>query len=168
MSTSDIMREAHLPLAKHAYDLKECYNMTLGQTREQFLNMYQLNEIQLSSVYENLFVAGREKIGKPVTKISEDRRDFSNNGDMKITVLQVSNDDRRFVVSGVKNKIGFIYVVAWNWMTERVNYFAIPPQYGGFPDNGIKIPVCPRTGNRAGGQYNLHAYDSFERMIRIG
>ena len=168
MSTTDITREAQLPLAKHAYDLKEYYGMTLGQTREQFLNMYQFNEIQLSSVYENLFVAARAKIGKPVVKVSEDCRDFSNNGDMKTTVLQMDGDRRRFVVSGVKNKIGYIYVVAWNWMTDRVNYFAIPPQYGGFPECGIKIPVCPRTGVRAGGQYNLYAYDSFERMVYPG
>jgi hypothetical protein len=167
MATTDQMRDAQRPLAEFAYTLKEQYGMTLGQTRAQFMTMYDLSEVQLSGVYENLFVEARKKIGKPLTKISEDSRDFSNNGDMKTTVLLKDGDKRRFVVSSVEGKIGHIYVVAWNWMTNEPNFFAIPP-FGGFPSKGIKIPVCPRTGRRTGGWYNQQAYDSFEAMAQIG
>lgn len=167
MATTDQMRNAQRPLAEYAYTLKEQYGMTLGQTRAQFMTMYDLSEVQLSGVYENLFVEARKKIGLPLTKISEDSRDFSNNGDMKTTVLLKDGDKRRFVVSSVSGKIGHIYVVAWNWMTNEVNFFAIPP-FGGFPSQGIKIPVCPQTGCRTGGWYNRHAYNTFEEMAQIG
>jgi hypothetical protein len=167
MATTDQMRNAQRPLAEYAYTLKEKYRLTLGQTRKQFMAMYDLNEIQLSSVYENLFIKARKRIGKPLTKISEDCRDFSNDGDMKTTVLQKNGCKRRYVVSSVAGKIGHIYVVAWNWMTEEVNFFAIPPN-GRYPSKGIKIPVCPKTGKRTSGRYNDHAYNSFEEMVRIG
>jgi hypothetical protein len=167
MATTDIMRISQRPLAEYAYSLKEQYGMTLGQTKKQFMQAYDLSEVQLSSVYENLFVAARKKLGLPLTKISEDARDFSNNGDMKTTVLLKDGPKRRYVIGNVKGKIGYIYVVAWNWMTNRVNYFAIPPR-GGFPVAGIKIPVCPKTGRRTGGRYNEHAYDSFEEMVLVG
>jgi hypothetical protein len=167
MATTDQMRDAQRPLAEFAYTLKEKYGMTLGQTKKQFMAMYDLSEVQLSGVYENLFVEARKRLGLPVTKISEDSRDFSNNGDMKTTVLLKDGGKRRFVISSVSGKIGHIYVVAWNWMTEEVNFFAIPP-FGGFPSAGIKIPVCPETGSRTGGWYNQHAYNSFEEMAQIG
>jgi len=167
MATTDHEREAHRLLAEYAFTLKEQYGMTLGLTRKQFMALYDFSEIQLSSVFENLFVAYRTRIGRPVLKISEDSRDFSNNGDMKITALKKDYDKRRFVVSNVQSKIGHIYVVGWNWMTNEVNFFAIPP-FGGFPLAGIKIPVCPRTGRRTGGWYNTHAYNTFEEMAQIG
>jgi hypothetical protein len=166
MATTDVMRDAQRPLAEYAYDLRKKYGLTMGQSRKNFLAMYDLSEVQLSSVYENLFVAVRNKIGRPLTKISEDARDFSNDGDMKTTVLQKDYDKRRYVVSNVDGKKGTIYVVAWNWMTEEVNFFAIP-YFGGFPTKGIKIPVCPKTGRRTKGWYNEQAYNSFEEMAMI-
>ena len=129
MATTDIMRDAQRPLAEYAYDLKMKYGLTYGQTREQFMLMYEAQEIQLSSVYENLFVAARTAIGKPVTRESREGYDFSNLGDMKIGVLQkddTKNEARRFVISGVANKLGTIYFVGWNWITNEVCFFAIP------------------------------------------
>jgi len=168
MATTDYTRNAQRPLAEFAYELKEKYGITLGQSKEQFMQAYDLSEVQLSSVYENLFVAARKNIGKPLDKISEDSRDFSNNGDMKTTILKKNGYARRYVVMGVTNKIGYLYVVGWNWMTNRVDFFAIPPMKGGFPKQGIKILVCPNTGRRTGGKYNYHAYDSFEDMANQG
>jgi hypothetical protein len=168
MATTDMMRDAQRPLAEFAYELKEKYGMTLGQTREQFLMAYDLSEVQLSSVYENLFVVVRKHIGKPLQKISEDSRDFSNDGDMKTTVLQKDSYRRRYVIQGVIGKRGFIYAVAWNWMTNKIDFFAIPPMRGGFPKQGIKILVCPITGRRTGGKYNYHAYNRFEDMANQG
>jgi hypothetical protein len=168
MATTDYTRNAQRPLAEFAYELKEKYGITLGQSKEQFMQAYDLSEVQLSSVYENLFVAARKNIGKPLDKISEDSRDFSNNGDMKTTILKKDGYTRRYVVMGVTNKIGYLYVVGWNWMTNRVDFFAIPPMKGGFPKQGIKIMVCPDSGRRTGGKYNYHAYDSFEDMANQG
>ena len=168
MATTDNMRDAQRPLAVFSYKLKEKYGMTLGQSKEHFMESYELSEVQLSSVFENLFVAARKHIGKPLQKISEDSRDFSNDGDMKTTVLQKNGYARRYVIGGVSGKKGYIYAVAWNWMTNKVDFFAIPPVVGGFPKQGIKIMVCPNTGVRTGGWYNRHSYDTFEEMASQG
>jgi hypothetical protein len=53
-------------------------------------------------------------------------------------------------------------------MTNKVDFFAIPPIVGGFPKQGIKIMVCPDIGVRTGGWYNRHAYDTFEEMVSQG
>jgi hypothetical protein len=168
MATSDIMREAQRPLAEFAYQLKEKYRQTRGRTKKEFMTDYDLGEIQLSSVFENLFVHTRKKLGKPVTKISEDSRDFSNNGDFKTTVLLRDGDKRRFVVNSVHSKIGTIYCTGWNWMTNKVNFFAVGCPKDGFPKCGIKILVDPITGERTKGWYNNNcAYDSWEEMCSV-
>jgi hypothetical protein len=118
MCTTDQWRIAQRPLAEYAYGLKQQYNMTLGQTREQFLAAYELGEVQLSSVYENLLVATRNRHGHPTRKVAGDRYDFvrvdtmgreTPLGDMKTGVLQ--KDDsvstrRRYVIASVENKLG--------------------------------------------------------------
>ena len=157
MATSDIMREAQRPLAEFAYQLKEKYRQTRGRTKKEFMTDYDLGEIQLS-----------KKLGKPVTKISEDSRDFSNNGDFKTTVLLRDGDKRRFVVNSVHSKIGTIYCTGWNWMTNKVNFFAVGCPKDGFPKCGIKILVDPITGERTKGWYNNNcAYDSWEEMCSV-
>jgi len=165
MATTDQCCIAQKSLAEFAYGLKKKYDMTLGQSKKDFLTAYNLGEIQLSTVYENLFVATRNKLGKPTEKISEDGRDFDNNGDMKTGVLCKDRLKRRYVISSVVGKLGTIYFVGWNWMTNEVNFFAIPKPAGGFPRQGIKIPVNPKTGARTGGKYNQHARDSWEEMV---
>jgi hypothetical protein len=167
MATTDQWCIAQKPLAEFAYELKKKYGMTLGQSKKDFLTAYDLGEIQLSTVYENLFVATRNKLGKPTEKISEDGRDFDNNGDMKTGVLFKNGEKRRFVVGSVMGKLGTVYFVGWNWMTNEVNFFAIPKPRYGFPRAGIKIPVDPSTGERTGGKYNEHAYGSWEEMVMV-
>lgn len=164
MATTDQEREIQRPLAEYAYSLKKKYNMTHGMTKPQFLRLYDEGEITLSTVFENLFVAVRNMHGKPTRKVSENARDFSNDGDKKIGVLKKDGDKRRYVISNVQGKIGTIYFTGWNWLTNKPNFFAIPRPAEGFPKQGIKIMVCPRTGKRTGGKYNLHAHDSFESM----
>lgn len=178
MATTDRCIEAQRPLAEHAWDLREKYDLNRGMNKEEFMHWYDLGEIQLSTVYENLFVVTRNKLGKPTLKESADRYDFvrlnpKRNtilGDMKTTVLQKDGDKRRYIVSSVENKIGNIYVVAWNWMTEKVNYFSIPPDDNKrHPKAGYKIMVCPKTGVRTGGWYNNNcAYDTWEDMVMVG
>ena len=176
MATSDIMCEAQRPLAEFAYRLKKRYRQTNGQSKESFLAMYDAGEIQLSSVFENLFVVARNDIGLPTEKVSGSNYDFvkiQNGkrvplGDMKTTVLQEDGYRRRFVVSSVSAKIGYVYTVAWNWMTKQVNFFAFPDT-GHRPKAGYKVMVCPYTGRRTGGIYNDYcAYDSWDEMIRVG
>ena len=178
MCTTDQWRIAQRPLAEYAYGLKQQYNMTLGQTREQFLAAYELGEVQLSSVYENLLVATRNRHGHPTRKVAGDRYDFvrvdtmgreTPLGDMKTGVLQ--KDDsvstrRRYVIASVENKLGKIYIIGWNWITNKPNFFCIPPNRGGgHPKAGYKIPVHPYSGERAGGQYNdYYAHDTWESM----
>ena len=178
MATTDQWIEAQRPLAEHAWNLRKKYNLNRGMSKKEFMHWYDLGEIDLSTVYENLFVATRNALGKPTLKESGDGYDFVRLnpvrntilGDMKTTVLQRSGNNRRFVVSSVENKIGNIYVVAWNWLTKEVNYFAIPPDdYKCHPKAGYKIPVCSKTGKRTRGWYNKNcAYDTWEEMVRYG
>lgn len=178
MATTDRCIEAQRPLAEHAWTLRENYGLNRGMSREEFMTWYNMGEIQLSTIYENLFVATRNKLGKPTLKESADRYDFVKVfptrkkilGDMKTSVLKKDGDKRRFVIESVENKIGNIYIVAWNWMTEQVNYFAIPPDSDKkHPKAGYKIMVCPKTGRRTGGWYNDNcAYDTWEQMVMMG
>jgi hypothetical protein len=175
MCTTDQWRIAQRPLAEFSYELKKKYNQTFGISYESFMNLYDLGEVQLSSVFENLLVATRNKLGKPTRKVAGDRYDFvrvdnlgreTPLGDFKTTVLQKDYDKRRFVISSVEKKLGKIYNVSWNWMTNRPNFFCIPPdKYGCHPKAGYKIMVHPETGERTGGWYNDNcSYDTWEEM----
>ena len=175
MSTTDQWRIAQRPLAEYAYTLKEKYNQTFGLSHDSFMELYELGEIQLSSVYENLFVSTRNHHGKLTRKTAGDRYDFveidsfgreTPLGDMKTGVLQKNDEQRRFVIASVKNKLGKIYVVAWNWMTDKPNFFCIPPdEFGNHPNQGYKIMVHTKTGKRTGGWYNNNcAHDTWESM----
>lgn len=165
MATTDYEIEAQRALAEFAYELKEKYGATYGQTFEDFMNMYDLGEITLSTVFENLFVKVAKAHGKDIEKVSEDARDFSNDGDMKIGVLKKDGYKRRYVISSVENKIGCIYFVGWNWMTDKPEFHAIPKHIYGSPKRGIKIMRCPDTGVPTGGIYNKYRYNTFEEMV---
>lgn len=165
MATTDQEREIQRPLAETAYTLKKKYNLTFGISKNKFMQLYDEGEITLSTVFENLAVAVRNINGKPTLKVSENARDFSNNGDKKIGVLKKDGDKRRYVISNVQGKIGTIYFTGWNWLTNQPNFFAIPRPIEGFPKQGIKIMVCPRTGKKTGGKYNQHSRNSFESMV---
>jgi hypothetical protein len=161
MCTTDQWREAQRPLADYAYTLKEKYKQTFGISRAEFLALYDLGEVQLSSVFENLLVKTRNDLGLKTRKVAGDRYDFvrvdslgreTPIGDMKTGVLQKDGDKRRFVIASVEKKLGKIYIVTWNWMTKKPNFFCIPPdQFGGHPKAGYKIMVHPVTGERTGG-----------------
>jgi hypothetical protein len=178
MATTDIAIAAHRPLAEHAWHLRQKYNLNRGMSKKTFMDWYELGELQLSTVYENLFVATRNCLGKPTIKESADRYDFVKIfptqrrilGDMKLGTVQKSLDSRRFQISSVHNKIGNIYIVGWNGIAEEVCYFAIPPDnFGEHPKAGYKIPVHPVTGERTGGWYNDNcAYDTWEEMVQFG
>lgn len=176
MATTDVMCAAQRPLAEFAYELKKKYNQSFKLPKKTFMKLYDDGEIQLSSVFENLFVDTRNALGKPTKKVSGDNYDFVsviNNkevilGDMKTTVLAKDGYSRRFVIQHVKNKQGYVYAACWNWMTNSVNFFAIPPMENP-PQCGYKIMVCPITGNRTGGWYNTNcAYNTWEEMVMQG
>ena len=165
MATTDYEIESQRKLADFSYNLKEKYNHTHGQNRKEFLNMYDYGEITLSTVFENLFVAVANAKGRQIDKVSEDGRDFTNNGDMKIGILKKDGYQRRYVVENVANKIGTIYFVGWNWMTNKPEFHAIPKHVYGYPARGIKIPRCPYSGDVTGGKYNYYLKDSFEELV---
>jgi hypothetical protein len=177
MSTTDRMNTAQRPLAEYAWKLKKKYKCTNGLTQKQFMALYDNGEIQLSGVYENLFVTARNLFGLPTKKVSGDGYDFvtvvKNKdiplGDMKTSVLCKDGDKRRFVISNVKNKQGIIYAIGWNWLTNKPNFFAVPPnERNEHPAAGIKIPVKPNTGERAKGWYNKNcAYDTWEDLCQV-
>jgi hypothetical protein len=174
MCTTDAWRIAQKPLAVYAYSLKEKYNQTFGLTQSQFLEIYDSGEIQLSSVFENLFVITRNRAGLRTEKVSVDRYDFvrvdtldrkTPLGDFKTTVLQKDGEKRRFVISSVQNKQGKIYAVCWNWITNQPNFFVIPPRNKPHPKRGCKILVHPESGQRTNGYYNEEcAKNSWEDM----
>ena len=177
MATTDQAIEAQRNLAEFAYSLKKTYKVTNGLSKKKFMELYDQGEVQLSTVFENLFVTTRN-LGKPTKKVSVDQYDFVKVfptqtrilGDMKTSTLLKNGDQRRFVIPSVENKIGIIYVAGWNWMTNKVNFFAIPPDdFGSHPKRGYKIPVCPKTGTRTRGWYNDNcAYDTWEEMVEVG
>ena len=59
MATTDITLEAHRPLASFAWDLRQRYSLNRGVNKQEFMSWYDLGEIELSTVYENIFVATR-------------------------------------------------------------------------------------------------------------
>lgn len=165
MATTDYEIESQRKLAEFAYDLKKKYKMTYGQTRNDFMKMYDQGEITLSTVFENLFVQVSKALGNDIEKVSEDARDFSNDGDMKIGILKKDGYKRRYVVSNVANKIGTIYFVGWNWMLDKPEFHAFPKHVYGSPTRGIKVMRHPDTGLPTGGKYNYWRYDSFEQLV---
>jgi len=165
--TTDQAIEAMRPLALFAYDKKAEYGQTHGLSKDTFMALYDMGEIQLSTVFENLFVTINNALGGDVKKLSEDSRDFSNNGDFKIGVLKKNGDQRRYVISNVANKIGTIYFVGWNWMENEPNFYAIPKRVYGNPSQGIKVMRCRYTGIKTGGVYNEHCYDTFEEICQL-
>ncbi len=177
MATTTEMIKAQLPLAEFAYQLKIKYELTYNLSHNTFMNLYNNGEIQLSSVFENLFVKTRNVLGKPTKLISHYHYDFvsvqpDNSivplGDMKTTVLTRDRKSRRFVIDKVQNKIGNIYTVAWNNITNKPNFFVIPPKNNTFPKCGIKIMVHPTTGEKTSGYYNdLCCYNSWENMTMV-
>lgn len=166
MATTDYEIIVQRSLAEFAYELKEKYNLTYGQTYREFMHMYDQGEITLSTVFENLFVEVSKTLGKDIEKVSENCRDFSNNGDMKIGTLKKNGYQLRYVIESVANKIGTIYFVGWNWMTNKPEFHAIPKHIYGSPARGIKIIRCPNTGKPTGGKYNRYRYNSFEEMCK--
>ena len=168
MATTDNELIVQRPLAEFAYDLKAKYNQTHGMSKADFMSYYDTGEIQLSSVYENLFVAVNNALGGDVTKVSDHYSDFSNGGDMKISNLQQNSDRTRYDIRSVANKTGMIYFVGNNWIKNKINgrpmpdFYAIPKQVYGSPAKGIKIARCSISGDRVHGKYNYHCYDTFE------
>lgn len=165
MATTDYEISAFRELAEYSYDLQEKYQCTLGASREVFMAQYDAGIIQLSTVWENLFVIVNRCQGGDVIKVSEDGRDFSNDGDMKVGILKRDGDKRRYVISNVARKAGTIYFVGWNWMTHQPDFYAIPKSVYGSPARGIKIMRCPLDGDVTGGVYNDYACESFEELV---
>jgi hypothetical protein len=177
MSTSEVMNKSQRKLAEYSYELLVKYNLTEGITKKQYLAFYKQGNIQLSSIFENLYVATRLALGFNTKKRSKDHYDFVEVigkgksrplGDMKTTVLAKNGKrQRRFVIAGVEGKIGTIYAICWNSLTNQPNFFAIPPDKNGtHPKCGYKIMVHPETGLRTGGKYNdNYAFDTWEEMV---
>ena len=178
MATTDHELIVQRPLAEFAYDLKAKYNQTHGMNKADFMAYYDTGEIQLSSVYENLFVTVNNALGGDATKTSDDHRDFSNNGDMKIGNLKVDdtkgNYYTRYQIKNVYKKLGVIYFVGNNWIKNKIHGKPMPDFYA-FPNTAyatittkvgsISIPRCPITGERRGGKYNFYSYPTFEEMV---
>lgn len=179
MATTDVEIEAHIPLAEFAWDLKVKYNQTLGfSSKEDFMLSYLAGEVTLSTVYENLFVATRLAHGAGAEKKSAAGFDFIERlphgtrllGDMKIGTLKKNGNLRRFVVSNVRNKLGKIYFVGWNWISNQPNFFAIPPGSSSNPLDyrnpacGFKIAVNAKSGRPSGSAYRYYCHDSWEKM----
>lgn len=168
MATTDYEIAAQRDLANFSYDLKVEYNLTYGQTREEYLYMYDMGEITLSTVFENLIVAAAKRLGIELNKVSEDCRDFSNNADAKISILKMNGYQRRYVISNVSNKIGTIYFIGWNWITNKPEFHAIPQHVHKNVAQGIKIMRHPVTGAVTGGKYNQCVKSTFEEMVLAG
>lgn len=176
MSTSDVMNAAQRNLALFAYDLKRKYAQTQGLSKRQFMALYDLGEVQLSSVYENLLVEGRCQSGKPTQRASGAGFDFvkvSKNGrktplgDMKTGTLQKNGPYRRYTVARCGNKQGHVYFIGWNWITNKADFWAIPPKVK-LPSTLTVLGVDPETGSPIDGKYGRYYCQSWDEMINKG
>ena len=180
MATTHAAIQAHRETAILAYKLKLKYKITNGIKQDKWMELWDSGELEISSVFENLVVHVRNLHGKPTVKVLKDTHDFatvSKNGhltplgDMKVTSLQKDGYIRRYVLQGTFNKLGNIYAVCWNWMTNKPAFFVVPPHdYDGYahPKQGYKIMCCPDTGKRTGGYYNDNChYETFEEMCLV-
>lgn len=167
MATTDHEILCQRELAEYAYKKKKEYGVTFGLSKKAFMALYDAGEITLSTVFENLFVTINAAQGGSITKVSEDARDFSNDGDFKIGILKKNGPQRRFVISNVTNKVGTIYFVGWNWLENKPNFYAIPKHVYGSPKQGIKIMRCKHTGAKTGGVYNEYCYNTFEEICIV-
>lgn len=180
MATTDLEIEAHYQLAELAWELKVKYNATLGFTnKKRFMTSYCAGEVALSTVYENLFVATRLAHNLGAEKKSAAGFDFVERlpnrtellGDMKIGNLKKDGKSRRFVVSDVKNKLGTVYFVGWNWILNQPNFYAIPPKTSSNPSDyrnpgrGFKLAVNALSGRPSSRKYRQYCFDSWEKMV---
>ena len=180
MATTHAAIKAHRATAMFAYQLKSKYKITNGIKESQWMNMYDSGELEISSVFENLLVHVRNLYGKPTVKVLEDTHDFASInsagvlvplGDFKVASLQKDGYKRRYMINKTYNKEGNIYAVCWNWMTNKLAFFVMPPDdYDGYchPKQGYKIMCCPDTGKRTKGWYNENChYNTFEEMCLV-
>ena len=75
MSTCNTMNDAQRPLAELAWDLKRAVRQNKISKR-LWMEMYDEGEIQLSSVYENLFVQTRNDMRLRTERVSVEGYDF--------------------------------------------------------------------------------------------
>jgi hypothetical protein len=162
-------------MAKYAWSLKEKYRQTYGMTKVQFMKIYNLGEIQLSSVFENLLPATRNRFGKPTEKCSVDGYDFVKIesdkpkplGDMKTCTAYKNGYSLKFAIRNAHNKQGYLYVVGYNPMNDKVYFFAIPPTVKR-PKTILAITVCPKTGVITSNKYGKYQVNSWEEMALKG
>jgi len=171
MSTSNTMNDAQRPLAELAWDLKRDVRRN-KLSKRLWMEMYDEGEIQLSSVYENLFVQTRNTMRLRTERVSVDGYDFVKIcghkkiplGDMKTTVLQRDGKYRRYWITGIKNKQGILYVVGYNKIRGDFDYFAIPVEE--LPAKYLSIGVNPETGEVfKDNKYGKYWYSDFRSMI---
>lgn len=169
--TTDRMIDAQRALAELAWQLnKEIRSNKLS--KRVWMEMYNVGEIQLSSVFENLFVKTRNWMNLKTERASVDGYDFVKVcggkriplGDMKTTTLQKDGQYRRYMVHNIKNKVGILYVVGYNNIRDDFDYFAIPVEE--LPKVQCSIGVDPQTGEvHKDNKYGKYWYPSFREMI---
>lgn len=176
MSTTSVMIDAQRRLAEHAWELKEKYKQTFGMSKKQFMDLYELGEIQLSSVFENLLIATRNKLGMLTERRSVDSHDFVKVdslgrkyplGDMKTCTLQKDGPYRRYQVNDVQNKKGYLYIVGYNWIGDEFNYYAVPTSIN-LPKH-LTLSICADTGGvNDESKYAVYSHNSWEQMASQG
>ena len=175
MSTCNTMTDAQRPLAEFAWGLKERYRQTHGLTKKQFIKLYDLGEIALSSVFENLLPATRNRHGKLTEKVSVDGYDFvkldGNRpvplGDMKTCTGYKNGYSWKFAIKNAHDKKGYLYVVGYNPVNNQVYFFAIPPSVPR-PKTTLSITFCPKTGDITSKKYGRYQVGSWEEMSLNG
>lgn len=173
--TTDRSVESHRRMADLAYDLKRTYSQTFGLSRQKFLQLYELGEVQLSTVFENLFVAARNHLGRPTVKVSVDQYDFMTIdplgrrrplGDMKTSTVQKHSRNKNwsYRIANIKNKLGVIFIVGYDKNHDIFHYFAIP-DWVKKPEI-LEIPVDIETGTPSkSSKYSVFQCASFEDML---
>jgi hypothetical protein len=175
--TTDRSVESHRRMADQAYELKKKYSQTFGMSKKKFIELYEMGEVQLSTVYENLFVAASNYMGDTIIKVSVDRYDFmrvSRNGfrqpigDMKTTTVQKHSRNKNwsYRINNVYNKLGNIFIVGYDRHHDKFHYFSIP-YWVNKPKTFMEIPINFETGEPSEtGKYSVFECASFEDMVR--
>lgn len=174
MSTCNTMTDAQRPLAEFAWTLKERYRQTHGLTKQKFMKLYDLGEVALSSVFENLLPATRNRYGKLTEKVSVAGYDFVKLdgarpvplGDIKTCTGYKNGYSWKFSVRNAHDKEGYLYVVGYNPVNNQVYFFAIPPSVPR-PKTILNITFCPETGNITS-KYGRYQVNNWEEMSLRG
>ena len=149
-----------------------------NKTKEQiqvYRELVETGDLDIPTLLENALAISSKDL---YVRISENYRDFNDNGDSKKVVSCFRNNNIRedrwmnsFAISGLGNKIGLIRAVCYSIYQDKFYFFAIPHRaYAGYPK--VEITLDTSVGYREPqgipqGKWTRYQLNSFEELATI-